>query len=459
MLCPPGMETIEQAIIAFARFVWGPPLLCLLLGGGLFFLFYSHARPYTYFRHAIEILSGKYDDPDEDGDIPHFQALASALSGTLGLGNIAGVAVAISMGGPGAVFWMWVTALLGIATKFFTCTLAVMYRGRDDYGRVQGGPMYVVTEGLGPRWRPLAVLFAVAGLFGTLPLFQINQLTQIVRDVVMIPNGWVAADDHFGFDLAFGCAVAVGVGGVIFGGIRRIGAVTGRLVPSMVAVYMLAALYILLTHLPEVPDMLSLIVSDAFGGTAVAGGAVGSVIVTGVRRGAFSNEAGIGTESLAHGAAQTDEPVREGLVAMMGPVVDTLIVCSCTALAILVTGAWQTTEADGVTLTANAFEMALPGFGAYLLTVLVVLLSVSTMITFWYYGAKCLAFLVGVDRSLSYRWFYSALIVAGAVGSLEAVLSLIDGMYALMAIPTMVSALLLAPKVMASARDYFERHP
>ncbi len=453
------MLEAERFLVAFAGFVWGWPILVLLLGGGLFFLVYSHTLPYQHFRHSLQILGGRYDDPSEDGDLPHYQALSSALSGTLGLGNIAGVAVAITMGGPGAVFWMWVTALLGIATKFFTCTLAVLYRGRDSAGFVQGGPMYMVVEGLGPRWRPLAILFCVAGLFGTLPVFQSNQLTQIVRDVLFVPPGWVEADSHLGFDFAFGTAVALAVGAVIFGGIRRIGAVAGRLVPGMVAIYLGAALLLVLGRIEELPTAIWLIVYDAFTGEAVAGGAVGAVILTGVRRGAFSNEAGIGTEAMAHGAARTNEPVREGLVAMVGPVVDTLVVCSCTAFAILMTGVWETTEADGVTLTALAFEKAFPGAGAYLLTAMVFFLSTSTMVTFWYYGTKCLSFLIGTELAASYRYFYTALIVVGAVGSLEAVIALIDGMYALMAIPTMVASLLLAPRVMAEARRYFAQHP
>lgn len=453
------MAAVEEFLVAFAGFVWGWPILVLLLGGGLFFLFYSRTLPYRHFRHSLQILSGRYDDPREEGDLSHYQALSSALSGTLGLGNIAGVAVAITTGGPGAVFWMWVTALLGVATKFFTCTLAVLYRGRDSAGFVQGGPMYMVVEGLGPHWRPLATLFCVAGAFGTLPVFQSNQLTQIVRDVVFVPQGWVDAESHLGFDLAFGTVIALAVGAVIFGGIRRIGAVAGRLVPGMVVAYLGATLLLVLGRLEELPAVAWWIVHDAFTGQAVAGGAVGSVILTGVQRGAFSNEAGIGTEAMAHGAAQTNQPVREGLVASVGPVVDTLIVCSCTAFAILTTGVWETTDADGVTLTALAFENAFPGMGAYLLTAMVFFLSTTTMITFWYYGTKCLSFLAGAAFATRYRFFYLALIVVGAVGSLDAVIALIDGMYALMAIPTMVASILLAPRVMAAARVYFERYP
>jgi len=451
------MEQINHALVAFANFVWGTPILILLLGGGGFFVLYSRLLPYRHFRHAFHIIRGAYDDPRESGDITHFQALSGALAGTIGLGNIAGVAVAIHVGGPGAMFWMWMSALVGVCTKFFTCTLSIMYRGRDSRGALQGGPMYVVTEGLGPRWRPLAILFAVAGLFGTLPVFQVNQLTQIMRDVVAVPNGW-ASHGHFDFDLLFGLATAAMVALVLFGGIRRVGAVASRLVPLMVAGYGLMTLYVLVAYRAEIPASLALIVHDALTGQAAAGGVLGAVILTGVRRGAFSNEAGIGTEAMAHGAARTDEPVREGLVAMVGPVIDTLVVCTCTALAILVTGVWRGADANGVTLTAHAFERAMPGMGAYLLTVMVFVLSISTMFTYGYYGAKCTNFLLGAERQHYHRYLYVALIVVGAVASLEAVISLIDGMYALMAIPTMVSAIVLAPRVMRAAEDYFERH-
>lgn len=449
------LETIESALNAFTGFIWGTPLLVLLVGGGLFFVLYSRLLPYRHLGHALKILRGDYDDPSEPGDIPHYQALSSALSGTLGLGNIAGVAVAIHAGGPGAVFWMWITALVGVATKFFTCTLSIMYRGRDSAGRLQGGPMYVIREGLGHRWQLLAGFFALAAMFGTLPAFQINQLTQIVREVVGIPYGLTAQESHFTFDLVFGLVMAGFVGYVIFGGVRRVGATAGRLVPLMVLMYLGATLFIIAVNLAEVPRYLALIFSDAFSGRAVGGGLLG-VMIIGVRQGAFSNEAGIGTEVMAHGAAQTREPVREGLVAMLGPIIDTLIVCSCTALAILITGAWQI-DANGVALTTAAFRQAMGPFGAWLLALLVVFFSVSTMFTFWYYGAKCLGFLIGAEHQHWYRWLYLALVVGGSVVSVEAVVGLITGFYGLMAIPTMTATLLLAPRVMRAARDYFLR--
>ncbi|WP_321394463.1 amino acid carrier protein [Emcibacter sp.] len=448
------MSAIEVFFNEFAAFMWGKPLVALIVLGGLFFMLYSRFLPYKYLPHAIDILRGKYNKAGGHGDISHFQALATALSGTLGLGNITGVALAITIGGPGAVFWMWVTAIVGMATKFFTASLAIMYRGYDSKGHLQGGPMYVIREGLGRKWIPLAILFAFAGLMGTLPVFQINQLIQIIRDMVAVPAGLTSADDHFLFDLIAGLLMAGLVLAIISGRIQRIADVTSRLVPLMVVFYVVMTTILLVMYAENIPEMLTLIVTDAFSGKAAAGGAVGAVILIGVQRGAFSNEAGIGTESLAHGAAKTDYPTREGLVAMLGPVIDTLIVCTCTALAILVTGVWQG-DANGVSLTGSAFEAAFPGLGGYLLTVMVFFLAISTMLSFWYYGSKCTGFLIGAEREHYYVWFYVALIVVGAVASLKAVIGLIDGMYAVMAIPTMTSTLLLAPRVMERARIYF----
>lgn len=449
------LKAIGNALDAFTNFVWGTPLLILLVGGGVFLMLYSRFLPYRNIGHAFKILSGKYDDPNEPGEIPHYQALSSALSSTLGLGNIAGVAIAIHVGGPGAVFWMWVSAFVGVATKYFTCTLAIMYRGRDSAGRLQGGPMYVIREALGKPWLFLAFFFALAGMFGTLPAFQINQLTQIVREVVAIPNGLADAQHHFVFDLLFGLFVAAFIGYVIFGGIKRVGASAGRLVPLMVVMYLGATFYIIAVNLGEVPHVFGMIFTDAFTGKAVAGGFVGAMII-GVRQGAFSNEAGIGTAPMAHGAAQTREPVREGLVAMLGPFIDTLVVCSCTALAILLTGAWQA-DLNGVAMTNQAFEHSMGVAGPWLLILIVIFFSVSTMFTLWYYGAKCLGFLVGAEHQHWYRWLYLALVVGGSVVSVKAVVGLLTGFYGLMAIPTMIMTFLLAPRVVRASRDYFRR--
>ncbi|MEX0661396.1 MAG: alanine/glycine:cation symporter family protein [Balneolaceae bacterium] len=437
--------------------MWGYPLVILLVGGGLYFLIMSGFTPFRFLFHAIDLVRGKYDDPDAPGDITHFKALSIALASTVGMGNISGVAVAIFMGGPGALFWMWMSAIVGMATKFFTCTLSIMYRGEDSSGKIQGGPMYVIREGLGKKWKPLAILFALAGLFGPLPIFQTNQLVQILRDLIYIPNGWVEADTAFTGNLITGILLVGLVSLVIFGGVKRIGTVASKLVPAMVVVYVLSVLFILVAHITDIPYYLKLIVTDAFTGQAVMGGAVGQLIIIGVQRAAFSNEAGIGTESLAHGASKTREPVREGIVAMLEPAIDTLIVCTMTALAILVTGVWQSTEANGVTLTLNAFNEALPTAGTYLLLISVLTFSVSSMLSYSYYGTKCLGYLIGAERQHMYNYFYVFSIIFGAVASLDAVINLIDGMFALMAIPTMLSAIFLAPKVRDAAKDYFKR--
>jgi AGCS family alanine or glycine:cation symporter len=447
------MADLQSVLNALVGFLWGPPLVALLAGGGLFFLLYSRFLPYRYLGQGVRLLL-RPADADDPGQLSHFQSLSTALSGTLGMGNVAGVALAIAMGGPGAIFWMWMSALLGIATKFYTCTLAVMFRGKDSEGEWQGGPMYVIREGLGQRWQPLALFFAVAGLLGTMPIFQVNQLVQVVRDTLAVPMG-LAANQFFLFELGFGLILALLVIVVALGQLPRLGRVTAVLVPSMVGGYLLLTAVVLISHASEVPAALALIVRDAFSGEAAAGGVLGAVIITGFRRAAFSNEAGIGTEAMAHGAARTREPVREGLVAMLGPIIDTLIVCTCTALVILISGVWQSADADGVTLTALAFQKLFPVGGAWLLALLVGVLSMSTVFTFWYYGSKCLGFLIGAKHQHHYVWIYATLVVCGAVLSLNLIVSLIDSMYALMAIPTMTSALLLAPKVNAAARRYF----
>tara|TARA_R110002167_G_scaffold47967_1_gene141729 strand:+ start:13240 stop:14604 length:1365 start_codon:yes stop_codon:yes gene_type:complete len=449
------ISSLESALGQLAGFLWGPPLVALLVGGGLFFLIYSRFVPYRHLGESLRLLFAPSDGNDP-GQLTHFQALCTALSGTLGMGNVSGVALAIAMGGPGAIFWMWVSALLGIATKFYTCTLAVMYRGQDSEGVWQGGPMYVIREGLGKRWVPLAYFFALAGLFGTLPIFQVNQLVQILRDTIAIPSGVTSAESHFSFDLIAGCVIAVIVLIVGLGKLPRLGRVSRVLVPSMVAGYILLTGFVIISHLSEVPAALALIVNDAFTGNAVAGGAVGTVIIMGIRRAAFSNEAGIGTEAMAHGAARTKVPVKEGLVAMLGPIIDTLIVCTCTALVILISGVWQTGDADGATLTATAFGELFPMGGEVILALLVSALSLSTVFTFWYYGSKCLGFFIGARYQHHYIWFYIVLVVIGAVSSLQVVVNLIDSMYALMAIPTMTSALLLAPKVNQAVQAYFK---
>nr|WP_321410857.1 sodium:alanine symporter family protein [uncultured Carboxylicivirga sp.] len=448
------MKAFEQTIIQISDFLWGTPLLVLLIGGGFFFTLYSKLIPFRHIGHAVDILRGKYDDPNEVGQINHFQALSTALAATVGMGNISGVAVAISEGGPGAIFWMWVSAIFGISTKYFTNTLAVMFRGKDDKGEIQGGPMYIITEGLGKKWKPLAVFFAVTAMFAVFPVFQSNQLTQVFRDVVLQPNG---VQTGFFSDLITGLIIAFFMSIVIFGGIKRIGRVTSRMVPLMVIIYILVVFYIIFSHPDRLWHAISLIFTDAFTADAMLGGALGTIIITGVKRAAFSNEAGIGTAPLAHGAAKTNEPVREGLVAMLGPIVDTLIVCTMTALAILVTDVWQTNDINGITLTAMAFNKAIPTYGPYLLIVCVIFFALSTLITFPYYGNKCSVYLFGTKSKNIYNGFSVISAVVAAVVSINVVVAFIDSAYALMAFPNMIAALILAPHVKRATIKYFSK--
>ncbi len=450
------MQNIDQFLSDFASFVWGLPLLFLLIGGGLYLLIRSKFIAFKYLKHAIDITAGKYDDETDPGHISHFQALSTALSSTIGMGNVAGVAVAISVGGPGAIFWMWISGIIGMSTKFFTSTLAIMYRGKDTAGEIQGGPMYFISEGLGQKWKPLAVFFSIAGLVGALPVFNVNQLTQAIRDIILQPNGW---DYGVYSNLAIGIFLALITAIVILGGLKRISKTASRLVPTMVLLYFISVIIILIINHEMVPKYFVLIFTEAFDlkGESLLGGALGTLILLGIRRGAFSNEAGIGTAPLAHGAAKTSEPVREGLVAMLGPLIDTLIVCTLTALAILVTEVWQTGENNGVSLTAAAFASAFPSFGKCLLMITVTAFSVSSLFSYSYYGSKCLSYLIGADKKHYYNYFYIASILLGATASLNMMINLIDGFFALMAIPTMTATLIMAPKVLVAAKDYFNR--
>tara|TARA_R110002020_G_scaffold154714_2_gene334887 strand:+ start:28954 stop:30327 length:1374 start_codon:yes stop_codon:yes gene_type:complete len=452
------MQKIDSFIAEIASFVWGLPLLVLLIGGGTFLLIYSRFLPFRYLGHALNVLRGKYDDPNDPGEISHFQALTTALSATVGMGNIAGVAVAIAVGGPGAVFWMWISALVGMATKFFTCSLAIMYRGKDSAGEIQGGPMYFITEGLGKAWKPLAVFFSIAGLVGALPVFNVNQLTQAINDILLAPNG---VETGFTIDLIIGLILAAITSVVILGGLNRISQTASKLVPSMVVLYFLAVMVVLFVNASEVPHYFGLIFTDAFAaknytGSPMLGGVVGGLIILGIRRGAFSNEAGVGTAPMAHGAAKTAEPIREGLVAMLGPFIDTIIVCTLTALTILVTGVWKTSDSNGVTLTATAFADSIPGIGPYVLLICIAVFSISSLFSYSYYGTKCLSFLFGAHNKHIYNYFYIVSILIGATTSLSLMINLIDTFFALMAIPTMIATIWMAPRVMKRAKTYFK---
>lgn len=444
---------IQETVAQFSSWVWGIPLLILLIGGGLFLFIYSGLIPFRYIGHAVAVLRGKYDKHDSPGDLSHYEALSSAIAATVGMGNISGVAIAIATGGPGAIFWMWVSAFVGMATKFFTCSLSVMYRGKDENGNTKGGPMYVITEGLGKGWKPLAVFFASAGLVGTLPAFQANQLTQTLIDVFQVKEA-----NYFTAKLLLGISIAIIVALVIFGGIKRIGSVAGKLVPVMVVVYLITVAAILLLRIEEIPSIFTLIFEDAFTGKSVLGGALGALIITGVKRAAFSNEAGLGTAPMMHGTAKTKEPIREGLVAMLGPAIDTLLVCSLTAFAILASGVWKGFEGNGISMTLAAFDAVLPyNSGSVILTICVLIFAFSTLFTYSFYGFSCLSFLTNSKIGKSYNYIYIVTIVIASIIKLDFVINLIDSAYALMAIPTVLSTLILAPKVKKAATVYFDK--
>ncbi|QAA81199.1 alanine:cation symporter family protein [Aequorivita sp. H23M31] len=453
------MEKFDYIISEMASLAWGLPLLIILIGGGLYLIIRIRFLPFLYLGHAIAILKGKYDNESDAGEITHFQALATALSATVGMGNIAGVAVAISIGGPGAVFWMWISAVIGMSTKFFTATLAILYRGVDSEGKIQGGPMYFIMEGLGKKWFPLAAFFSIAGLVGALPVFNANQLTQAINDIVLKPMGLYRGLQT---DFVIGIVLATLTAIVILGGLSRISKTASKLVPAMAILYFVLVAAILIVHIDVVPEYLAFIFTDAFSanfykGDAFLGGVVGGIIILGIRRGAFSNEAGIGTAPMAHGAAKTNEPIREGLVAMLGPAIDTLVICTLTALAILVTGVWQSSDANGVSLTASAFEESLPIIGKYGLMVCIAIFSISSLFSYSYYGTKCMSFLFGAKNKGIYNYFYILSIIIGATTSLSMMINLIDTFFALMAIPTMTATVILAPRVIREARIYFAK--
>jgi AGCS family alanine or glycine:cation symporter len=426
---------------------WGLPLVILLIGAGLFFTLAGRLLPFRAVGHAIQILRGKFDKEDDPGEISHFQALSSALSATIGMGNIAGVAIAISVGGPGAIFWMWVAGLVGMSTKFYTCTLATQYRKKDENGIDQGGPMYYIEVGLGKWFKPLAILFAVCGMIGCLCLFQINQLSELVKADYGIPNLWTGIVSMF----------LVGI--VIVGGIKRVGKVASKAVPSMFLLYLISALFIIGANIDAVPGLLATIVKAAFGGDAMFGGAVG-VAITGVQRAVFSNEAGTGTAPMAHGAAKTKEPIREGLIAMLGPFLDTNIVCTLTALVILSTGVLHgelASDAAGVQVTSQAFKSAMGPIGGYILMLVVVLFSISTIISYSYYSLKCAKYLFGIKIGGLYIWIYLLSLPVASWLDPSTVVNIVDTCFALMTIPTLIGALLLSGRVTDMLKDYLAR--
>lgn len=445
-------EAVGDLIVSFSNWIWGMPLFLLLIGGGLYFLIYSGFVPFRYYIKALKSL--KTNEKDAPGQISSFEALTSAIAATVGMGNISGVAVALTMGGPGAIFWMWVSAVVGMATKFFEGTLTIMYKGRDSAGELQGGPMYMITEGLGKKWKPFAVFFSIFGLIGTLCLMQANQLTEAITTVVTTPAG---IENTILLRLVIGIVICLLVSIVVLGGIKRISKVSARVVPAMVAFYFVLVAYIVLTNIPSIPGVFASIFGGAFDLQAGAGGLAGSAIIIGARRAAFVNEAGVGTASMMHGASRNSEPVREGLVAMIGPSIDSGLVCTLTALAILINGNYEVTQIRGIEIALNSFQASIPGIGHYLLMIMVLIFAFSTMFSYSYYGVKCTNYLFGARYAHLYNYFFLLMLIVGAIISLDVVVGVIDSAYALMAIPTMLTLLILSPKVKKEMKKYFAK--
>jgi len=440
------------AVLPYTEWV----MLLLIVGGGLYLVAYSKLLPYRYFKHAIQITSGKYDHPDDPGEVSHLQALSSAVAATVGLGNISGVAIAIYLGGPGVVFWIWITALIGICIKFYSCSLAIMYRDNDNEGNLQGGPMYYITMGMGKKARPLAVFFCIAGLFGVLPAFTTNQFTQTLMGVIN-PNETIAVFGDFNWKLGIGIVLSIITSFVIFGGLKKIAKVATAIVPFMVLLYLLAVIVIMAMNAGQIWPSLELILVEAFNfKTAVQGGLWGLIII-GIRRAVFSNESGVGNAPMYHGQSKTTEPIQEGLVAMLGPFIDTIVVCTLTAVVIILSGAYLDAESNGIVMTLIAFKKSLFGFGDVLLMIIVSAFALSTLFTYSYYGTKCLSFLTNVKVGKLYNYIYVGSITFAAVASVDLVVNLIDLSFALMVIPNMIAVLYLSPRVNIAMKTYFSK--
>ena len=441
------MNKFEEFWSFTVNILWGLPLVSFILITGIYFAYISGLRPLTGFFHAFSILFGKYDDKRSPGEVSHFQALTVALSGTIGMGNIAGVAIAINMGGAGAIFWMWVAGLFGMVIKFFTCTLSCLYRKQDEEGIEQGGPMYFIECGLGKNFKPLAILFALGGLIGCIPMFQVNQLALFIHSEFSISP----------INTGIICLLIIGT--VILGDIKRVGSVTAKIVPFMFLIYVISSLVVITINFNEVPGVLLDIINSAFGLSAISGGATGfifkEILVTGIKRAIFSNEAGVGTEAMAHGAAKTKEPVREGLVAMLGPFIDTHIVCTCTALVILTSGIY--TSESGVVMTAMSFNQTLPNIGNIIVYLVFSLFAISTMITYSYYSLKCARYLFGKKIGDKYIFIYLVIIPLSTIWTQTTIINIIDVMFALMIFPTLLSTILLARKVTKEMSVYFDK--
>lgn len=428
---------------------WGPGMLVLLLGTGLYLTVGLRLMTVRNIPTAFKLL-WRGRKSDEAGDISPFAALMTSLSATIGTGNIGGVAVAIAIGGPGALFWMWVTALVGMATKYAEAVCAVRFREQDDRGNYSGGPMYYIRNGLHRRWHWLAYAFALFGSlagFGLANTVQSNSISQVLSDGFSVPP------------LGTGLVLMALVAAVIIGGVRRIASVASKLVPFMAVAYLLTGLVVIAINAGQVPEALATIVHAAFSPTAATGGFAGAsvwlAIRWGVARGIFSNEAGMGSAPIAHAAAKTNDPVRQGMIAMLGTFIDTIIICTVTGLVIVITGVWDT-GVSGPSLTSMAFEHALPG-GEYVVIFGLCLFAFTTMIGWSFYGERCIVFLLGTRAILPFRLLWVLAIPVGTVVELHTVWLVADTLNAFMAIPNLVALVLLGPLVFRLTREYFAR--
>ncbi|ANF27046.1 alanine/glycine:cation symporter family protein [Stutzerimonas stutzeri] len=446
------MEFLQNLVNSVNGLVWGPPMLVLILGTGLFLMVMLKFMPLVRIGTGFALIwRGRTKGDDDTGEISPFQALMTCLAATVGTGNIAGVATAIFLGGPGALFWMWCTALVGMATKYCEVVLAVHYREKDDRGEHVGGPMYAIKNGLHKRWLWLGGAFAIFGGlagFGIGNMVQVNSMALALEATFSVPL-WVT-----------GLVTMLFVGLVILGGIKRIGAVAAALVPFMCVAYVIAGIVVLVVHAAELPAAFDLIFEHAFSPIAATGGFAGAAVMAairfGVARGIFSNEAGLGTAGIAQAAGTTKSSVRSGLIGMMGTFIDTIIICSITGLAIICSGVWTGGE-SGAALSAAAFESAMPGVGAALLTIALVVFAFTTILGWSYFGEKCWEFLVGTKAIWPFRVIWVLAVPFGAIAQLDFAWLLADTLNGLMAIPNLVALLLLSPVVVKLTKEYFAR--
>jgi alanine or glycine:cation symporter, AGCS family len=443
------VEVIEDWVGTINSFVWGPPMLVLILGTGLFLMIGLRLMPILKLGYGFRMLwAGR--QAQGQGNITPFNALMTSLAATIGTGNIAGVATAIAIGGPGALFWMWCTALVGMATKYAEGVLAVKYREVDEKGNYVGGPMYYIKNGLGRRWLWLGTAFAI---FGALAGFGIGNMVQANSVSHALSSSTFAVPE-----LWSGIAMAVMVGLVLIGGIRWIAQVAGKLVPFMAIAYVLGGLLVLAFNIDKIPEAIYQIVQHAFSPTAAAGGFAGATLMLGIQmgvaRGIFSNEAGLGSAPIAHAAAQSNDPIQQGTVAMLGTFIDTIIICTITGLVIMVTGAWMSGE-SGAGLSSAAFSSGLPSIGGYIVTFGLALFAFTTILGWSVYGERCMEYLFGVRAIVPFRMVWVAVIPVGAMLELDFIWLVADTLNALMAIPNLVALLLLSPVVFRMTREYF----